>query len=93
MRLRLPTSPTTVPNRTGSELSVQRDREAANILALSLADAIVQGRATADEARTATAVGVRNLDAGRVPEAAAKLHILRPQGDASDPDTSVITPR
>ena len=81
-----------VPNRTRGELSVQGDREASNILALNLADDIVQGRATADEARTAMAAGVRDLEAGQVPEAASKLHILRPQGDASDPDTSVITP-
>ena len=81
-----------VPSRTRGELSAQGDREAANILALNLADDIVQGRAKPDQARTAMAAGVRDLDAGRTPEAAAKLHILRQQGDTSDPDTAVVSP-
>lgn len=78
-----------VPHRTRGVLSVDGDREDANILALNLADDIVQGRKSVEQARDAMAAGVRALDAGQTPEDARKLRITRPQGDLSDPDTAV----
>jgi hypothetical protein len=79
-----------IPNRTRGELTASGDREAANILALNLADDIVQGRKTADQARSAMVTAAREIAAGHTPEDAGKLHIPKPQGDLRDPDTAII---
>jgi len=52
-----------VPNRTRGELAVDGDREATNILALNLADDIVQGREIADQARSAILAAMREIPA------------------------------
>lgn len=82
-----------VADRTRGELSASGDSEQSNVLALNLADDIVQGRKTPDQAREAMAAATRDLQAGHTPDDAAKLRLAPPQGDLSDPDTAVVTPR
>ncbi|GAC1342480.1 MAG: hypothetical protein NVSMB18_16570 [Acetobacteraceae bacterium] len=82
-----------VADRTRGELSAAGDSEQSNVLALNLADDIVQGRKTVDQAREAMAAATRELQAGTTPNDAAKLRLPPPQGDLSDPDTAVVTAR
>lgn len=79
-----------VPNRTRGEITSSGDREATNILALNLADDIIQGRKTPEQARDAMAVAARDMEAGQIPDDAKALHLAPPQGDLADPDTAVV---
>lgn len=79
-----------VPDRTRGELTSSGDREATNILALNLADDIIQGKKTVDQARDAMTAAVRDIEAGKTPDDAKALHLPPPQGDLADPDTAVI---
>lgn len=80
-----------VPNRTRGELTAFGDHEPTNILALNLADDIIQGRKTVEQARDAMGAAVRDIAAGRTPDDAKELRLAPPQGDLADPDTAVIT--
>ncbi len=76
---------------TRGEITASGDSEATNILALNLADDIIQGRKTVDQAREAMAAAARDMEAGKLPDDAKALHLPPPQGDLADPDTSVVT--
>ena len=80
-----------VPDRTRGELTVHCDTEATNILVLNLARDIIRGEKTADQARTALAAAMREIQAGRTPADATELRLGPAQGDLSDPDTAVVT--
>jgi hypothetical protein len=79
-----------VADRTRGELTSSGDREETNILALNLADDIVRGRKTVDQAREAMAAAARDMGAGKIPDDAKALHLPPPQGDLADPDTAVV---
>lgn len=76
--------------RTRGELAATGASEADNVLALNLADDIVQGRKTADQARDAMEAAAREMQAGRMPQDAQDLRVIRQQGDTRDPDTAVV---
>jgi len=80
-----------VPDRTRGELVARCDREASNILALNLAHDIIRGQRSVSQARDAMAAGVREIQAGRMPDDARELRLGPPQGDLRDPDTAAIT--
>jgi len=79
-----------VADRTRGEITASGDSEATNILALNLADDIIRGRKTVDQAREAMAAAARDMEAGKTPDDAETLHLPPPQGDLADPDTSVV---
>lgn len=79
-----------VPYRTRGELASTGAGEADNVLSLNLADDIIQGRKNADQARDAMEAAAREMQAGRVPEEAQNLRVIRQQGDTRDPDTAVV---
>jgi hypothetical protein len=81
-----------VADRTRGELASSGDREATNVLSLNLADDIVRGRKTVEQARDAMAAAARDMAAGRMPDDARELHLPPPQGDLADPDTAVVAP-
>ncbi|MFH5923098.1 hypothetical protein [Roseomonas xinghualingensis] len=80
-----------VPDRTRGELVARCDREATNILGLNLAHDIIRGLKSVTQAREAMTAGMREIQAGKVPEDARELRLGPPQGDLRDPDTAVIT--
>ena len=79
-----------VADRTRGELASSGDHETSNILALNLADDIMRGRKSVEQARDAMAAAVRDIAAGKVPDDAKALHLPPPQGDLADPGTPVI---
>ena len=81
-----------VAHRTRGELTAHGDREAENIVSLNLAQDIIRGRLTAEQAREVHAQTVRELLAGKTPEIAQKLLIPAPQGELADPDTPAVQP-
>jgi hypothetical protein len=81
-----------IADRTRGELTAWCDREATNMLSLNLAQDILRGRITAEQAREAHAQALRELQAGKPPETMQKLTIPPPQGDLTDPDTAAVTP-
>jgi hypothetical protein len=81
-----------IADRTRGELTAWCDREATNMLALNLAQDILRGRITPEQAREAHAQALREMQAGRPPETMQTLTIPPPQGDLADPDTPAIAP-
>jgi hypothetical protein len=81
-----------IADRTRGELTAWCDREATNMLSLNLAQDILRGRITAEQAREAHAQAMRELQAGTPPETMQKLTIPPPQGDLTDPDTPAVAP-
>jgi hypothetical protein len=79
-----------VANRTRGEVSASGDTEATNIMALNLADDIVQGKKTVEQARDAMGAAARDLAGGRTSQDAKELRLPPPQGDLADPDTAVV---
>lgn len=77
--------------RTRGELSADCHKEAMNILTLNLADDIVKGEKTVDEARQAFAeLAVKHM-MGMAPDYTQRLQFDVPQGDQGDPDESNVT--
>ena len=81
-----------IADRTRGELTAWCDREATNMLSLNLAQDILRGRITPEQAREAHAQALRELQAGKPPETMQKLTIPPPQGDLTDPDTPAVAP-
>ena len=77
-----------VAHRTRGELTAYGDRESTNILSLNLAQEVLRGRMSAEQAREAHARAAREMASGGDPELARKLLIeSQQQGDMTDPDT------
>jgi hypothetical protein len=81
-----------IADRTRGELTAFCDSEATNMLSLNLAQDILRGRITAEQAREAYAQALRELQAGKPPETMQTLTIPPPQGDLADPDTPAVLP-
>lgn len=73
-------------DRTKGELSTRNDREEMNILALNLADKIIKGELTVEQARREYSKNAEALLAGTAGPMATTLN-FRPEGSTSDPDT------
>lgn len=82
-----------VAYRTNGELSARCDREAANFLALNLANDIIEGRRSVDEAREFYADAIQQLMQGNQPEYVRSLQFdTRMASATADPDERVIPP-
>lgn len=73
-------------DRTKGELSARNDREEMNILALNLADKIVRGEMTVEQARREYSKNAEAFAAGTSGKMLTSLNFSS-QGNTSDPDT------
>jgi hypothetical protein len=81
-----------IPDRTRGTITSFGDNEVTNILSINLAEGIVRGQMSAEQAREAHVAAARDLAAGKTPEAARVLTLQPQQGDLTDPDTAMILP-
>ena len=81
-----------IPDRTRGTITSFGDNEVTNILSINLAEGIVRGQMSAEQAREAHVAAARDLAAGKTPEAARALTLQPQQGDLTDPDTAMILP-
>jgi hypothetical protein len=79
-----------IVERTKGELSARCDKEEANFLALNLANDIVKGEKSVEEAREFYGESIKKFMAGEKPEYMQKLLFEVQQKDAGDPDVSTI---
>lgn len=79
-----------IVERTKGEMSARCDKEGANMLALNLANDIVQGNKSVDEARQAYGEAIKAMMDGNPPETMQKLMFEVPSGDVGDPDETII---
>lgn len=70
-----------VVDRTQGEISARCDKEEANILALNLAQEVISGKKTTQQARKTYADTVKMLMAGEMPAIATKLSIPAAKGE------------
>lgn len=77
--------------RTRGELAADCHKEPMNILTLNLANDIVTGEKSVEEARQDFAEIAIKHQLGMEPAYAQKLQFDLPQGDQGDPDESIIT--
>lgn len=78
-----------IAERTKGTLSARCDKEAANFLALNLADEIVKGKKSVEEARQAYAENIKQMLSGQKPQIMQKLQFDPPQ-QAGDTDVAVM---
>jgi hypothetical protein len=81
-----------IPDRTRGTITSFGDNEITNILSINLAEGIVRGQMSAEQAREAHVAAARDLATGKTPEAARALTLQPQQGDLTDPDTAMILP-
>lgn len=79
-----------IVERTKGEMSARCDKEGANILALNLANDIVQGNKSVEEARQAYGEAIKAMMDGNPPETMQKLMFEVPSGDVGDPGETII---
>jgi hypothetical protein len=79
-----------IAERTKGELSARCDKEEANFLALNLANDIVQGKKSVEEARQAYAEAIKKMMAGNPPEVMQGFMFEVPQADVGDRDEPII---
>lgn len=80
-------------DRTRGELSAKCDQEGANILALNLADDLMKGEKTVDEARQAYGDAIKQAMTGKPPAIMTSLQFEPPSAEAAgDPDRAIIEP-
>jgi hypothetical protein len=75
-------------DRTKGEISTRNDREEMNILALNLADKIVKGEMTVEEARREYSKDAEALAAGTTSPIVSGL-LFKPESGTGDPDTMI----
>lgn len=75
-----------VVNRTNGEISARCDKEAANFLALNLADEIVAGKRSPKDARKEYAKQIMAKMAMQPAPLTEKLMVVSPTGSSADPD-------
>lgn len=76
--------------RTEGEMSARCDKEAANYLALNLADDIIQGKKSVEEARKQYAREVMNLKNGNPGKYTQQLVFSPPSTQAGETDVSIM---
>lgn len=79
-----------IVERTKGEISARCDKEEANFLALNLANDIVKGNKSVEEARQAYADAIKDMMAGNPPEITQGFTFEVSQADAGDPDQAMI---
>lgn len=79
-----------IAERTKGEISARCDKEAANILALNLANDIIQDKLSVEEARQKYADNIMQMLKGEMPEYMQKLQFNASRGDAGDPDKTTM---
>ncbi|WP_333794907.1 hypothetical protein [Hyphomicrobium sp.] len=77
-------------DRTKGEISARCEGEEANFLALNLANEIVQGHKSVDEARDAYGDAMKKMRGGTPPEIMQKLLFDVPSGGTGEPDQPII---
>ncbi len=80
-----------IVERTKGEMSARCDKEEANFLALNLANDIVTGKRTVDEARKFYAETIKALMAGQKPAYTEKLQFTVSKGGTADPDKPAMS--
>lgn len=78
-----------IAERTKGTLAARCDREEANFLALNLAEDIVKGEKSVEEARQAYAEAIQQFKGGQQPDIMQQLTFQPPQ-EAGDTDVAVI---
>lgn len=79
-----------IAERTKGELAARCDREAANFLAVNLANEILQGEKTVEEARQAYAEAMKALMQGNPPTITRRFTFQVPRNYTGDPDESIM---
>jgi len=77
-------------DRTRGEMSARCDAEAANFLAINLANDIIQGNRSVEQARDEYAKSIMAKMKGEKPEIITKFLFQMPMGDTADPDETTI---
>lgn len=75
-----------VAARTNGELSARCDKEAANFLAINLADEVVSGKRSVKEARAEYAQQIMAKMGGKPAPLTEKLMVVSPTSETADPD-------
>lgn len=78
-----------IVERTRGEMAARCDKEEANILALNLADEIVTGKRSVEEARKTYAEQIVALTSGQPAPLMSKLN-FQAQKNAADPDQTIL---
>jgi hypothetical protein len=81
-----------IVERTKGVISARCDKEAANFLALNLANDIVQGNKSVEEARQAYGESMMQMMQGNPPENTQRLLFETASADAGDSDEPIIDP-
>jgi hypothetical protein len=81
-----------IVERTKGEISARCDKEEANFLALNLANDIVQGSKSVEEARQAYGEAMMQMMQGNPPENTQGLMFETASADAGDTDEAIIDP-
>lgn len=79
-----------VAERTKGELSARCDKEAANILALNLADDIIKGEKSFEEARQAYAEAMQQVMDGDPPQITQELTFQVADSDITNPGEGMM---
>lgn len=79
-----------IAERTKGELSGRCDSEHANLISLNLADDIIKGEKSVEEARQAYAEAIKQVSAGNPPEIAQMLTFEPPQSNVNNADEAII---
>lgn len=79
-----------IVERTKGEISARCDKEGANFLALNLANDIVKGNKSVDEARQAYGEAMMQMMEGNPPETMQQLTFQVPQSNVGDSDEPII---
>lgn len=79
-----------IVERTKGEISARCDKEAANFLALNLANDIVNGEKSVEEARQAYGEAIKKMMDGDPPEMTQGFTFEVPQADVGDTDEAII---
>ena len=79
-----------IVERTKGEISARCDKEGANFLALNLANDIVKGNKSVEEARQSYGEAMMQMMKGSPPESTQKLTFDVPQVNVGDSDKAII---
>ncbi|MBA3516852.1 MAG: hypothetical protein H0T75_04245 [Rhizobiales bacterium] len=79
-----------IVERTKGEISARCDKEGANFLALNLANDIVKGNKSVEEARQSYGEAMMQMMQGSPPESTQKLTFDVPKANAGDSDKAII---
>ncbi|WP_137388790.1 hypothetical protein [Rhodoligotrophos defluvii] len=79
-----------IAERTKGELAARCDKELANFLALNLANDVIKGEKSVQEARAEYSEAIQQVMAGNPPEITQSLNFEVPNSDVTNPDEATI---